>query len=393
MPYVSQYDNLRILKRQRRIRKPKWQTQPPRNKQAAETYAIAARFQPRFARTFLEAVKDVLPDRMPSDFKTAYEQGSDTGAISALPLFNQGDGELNETQLKFQKKMEGAYAVVVETSGSVTMQDTNKEFGTELGFSIVNKAIDNLDDVEDILEDIPPVTARTAAAEAGLGIVVPINPYSKKWMRERSLELVEEGISKQQREVVQQTLIEGFEAGRRAETVYSEIKSNIGLTGRDARAVKRRTQYLKDNLFPKPQVERLTNKYRNALLGRRAELISRTETIQAQARGRADAWRIAEESGDLPKVERMWISAPPSPNPNSPCDICLDLDGKTAPVNGQYESLEGPIDGPTAHPGCVCSETLQRAGKPSKGFNIADRPSIKQPPTKPAFKLPKPPKG
>jgi hypothetical protein len=393
MAYVSQYDNLRIFKRQRRIKKPIWQTQPPRNKQAAETYAIAAKFQPRFARTFLEAVKDLLPDRMPSEFKDAFDRGSDSGAIAALPLFDTGS-ELNETQAKFTGKLETAYAAVLEASGSVTMQDTNKEFGTKLGFSIVNKAEGDFEDLEDLLEDVAaPTVARSAAAEAALGIVVPVNPYSIKWMKEQSLKLVTDGVSKQQMEVVKETLVDSFERGLRAETAYKEIKQNIGLTGRDARAVKRRRRYLKDNEFPKPQVERLTDKYSNALLKRRAELISRTETIQAQARGRADAWRIAEESGNLPKVERVWVSAPPSPNPNSPCDTCLDLDGQTAPVNGQYESLEGPIDGPTAHPGCVCSETLQRAGKPTDGFKITDRPPIEPVPTKPAFKLPKPPKG
>jgi len=204
----------------------------------------------------------------------------------------------------------------------------------------------------------PFIEGSIAKAEKTKVKVVPVNPYSIKWVEERSLSLVKQGISDQQREVVRTVIQEGFNEGLRAENVYDAIRQNIGLTDREVGAVINRERLLASSGDYSPtEVRQITSAYREQLLKKRAARIARTETIQAQAQGREEVWRLASDQNLLPEVERVWIAAPNS------CEYCAEMDGLTAPVDGTYESPTfGPIEGPTLHPHCGCSETLQRKG-------------------------------
>jgi hypothetical protein len=293
----------------------------PQEQARKDTYRIAAKFQGKFSRAFLQAVREFLPERMPMGFKAAYRNKSVKNVEDAIFGAEFG-GE------RFVDKIDDAYFDVIEASGKVTTKELNKDFDTNLGFE-----------------------AAVKKAEVAVPII-PINDYSAKWIRERSLTLVED-LNKQQRKVIQNMLADGFEKGLRAEEVYDEIKANIGLTGRESQAVLNRRALLEEQELTEERIEQQVDKYREQLLSKRAERIARTETIAADAAGRQHAWQLAQDSGQLPKVQRVWISAPPSPNPNRPCEICMELDGTTAPIGGYYESsLVGPVSGPgpEAHP-------------------------------------------
>lgn len=320
----TQYSNYRFFKRSRRLKgRPQWQDQVPEEKPARDTYRIAAKYQSRFSRAFLAAVREFLPDRMPFGFKSAYNQRS-TVDVEAAIFSDEFGAE------KFVDKIDDAYFDVVMDSGKTATREMNKKFGTNMTFTI------NVEKAE----------------AAFVAPMVPVNEYSVKWMRERSLELVKD-LGKQQRKVIQGALTEGFEQGLRAEEAYDIIKDNIGLTGRESGAVLNRQKLLEAQGFDEDKVVKLTDKYREQLLRKRAERIARTETIAADAAGRRQAWQVAQDTGSLPQVHRVWIAAPPSPNPFRPCEICIELDGNPAEVGGMYESaLVGPVSGPgpDAHP-------------------------------------------
>jgi hypothetical protein len=377
LSFSTQFNNLRIFKRSRRLKgKPAWQDEIPPLKEAKDTYRIAAKHQGKFRSAFLNAVKNILPDKMPKEFKESYNQGTQVEAMNSLPLFQDGTDAQNQAEQRFIDNLEQAYIDVLQESGETETRNMNKEFDTKLGFSVVPLA----------KAKVTPVMiseGRQRAREAARGFIVPVNPYSIEWMRERSLTLVREGITKQQKLVVNDILSDAFEKGLRAEETYKSIKANIGLTNREFNAVLNRRSLLEDADLPTERVEQFTNKYRDELLKRRAERISRTETISAQAQGRKDSWRMAEEAGQLPPVEREWVSAPPSPNPNRPCEICLDLDGRRASVNGTYTSLEGEVDGPPAHPSCRCSEILRKSGTASLPKPARRLPGVPPPEKKP----------
>lgn len=84
----------------------------------------------------------------------------------------------------------------------------------------------------------------------------------------------------------------------------------------------------------------------------RARLIARTEVMTAANEGQRQAWDQAVDAGLLTgREQQVWIVTPD----DKLCPICEPLDGKTAPLGGEFETSEGNIDGPPAHPNCRCT--------------------------------------
>jgi hypothetical protein len=354
MPLVQLFKARQAFRRSKKLKgRPEWQDVVPDTKQGRDAYKIADKYQARFSRAFMDAMRGLLEDPdVEKRFKAAWKTGSITEAMNALPLYQEGISQDDPVWRKFFDRLKSAYSEVIQASGDAATKEINQALDTNLKFTVSPEQPEG--------PDVEILKAKKKKKKKPP--VVPVNPYSVPWMEEHTLELVTQGIGPQQRKVVQSVLMDTFERGVRAEETYNEIKSNIGLTDREYKAVKNRRAKLMEEDFPPERVERETTKYKEQLTRKRAQRIARTETIFAQAAGRSGAWKVAQEAGALPPVQRLWIAPPPSPNPNRPCEICLELDGKTAPVNGVYESaLAGPIPGPPAHPSCRCTETLVRA--------------------------------
>lgn len=348
MTFTPQYRFETLLKA-KRSKTPGWMDFRPRGLGSRNYYELAAKYERRFARAFMAAIKGTLPERIPADLRDYWNGDRLEEAIAAVPVLDVGPDATRaqrENYERFEATLVRAYEGVLRESGEAAAEELNKLVGTNFGFSL-----DDGSTAEIIKADVD---------DRWLVPIVPVNPYSIRWMETRAMELVTQGITAQQHETVRLLLQDGFERGLRIERLYPEIRANIGLLPRELEAVANRRMLHEAAGMPSARVDKLTAKYSEQLLRKRAERIARTETINAQAVGRRQMWQLAEESGNLPKVQRRWVSAPGSDNPDRPCEICLDLDGKTAPINGQYESIKGPIDGPTAHPGCRCSETLER---------------------------------
>lgn len=345
MGLVQYYRGYRIQKaiRDRRLKgRPAWQIQIPDTQEQQDAYKIAAKYQKDFVRVFKDALKSLFDDETKAKFYEAYRKSNFKDMLSALPLAEDPEQPVWQ---KFREKLFSVYSLVIEESGKEAMARLNRQFDTNLDFTLNDSTVQK---------------AKTPLQQAVSQIIVPVNPYSIKWMRERSLELVKEGITKNQLKVVQSILTDSTARGLRVERVYDNIKANIGLTEREYTAVLNRRYKLEDAGWPEKDIEEMTSDYREQLLTKRAERIARTELTMAQSEGRNASWKMAQDSGQLPPVERVWISAPASPNPANPCEICTNLDGEPAPIDGTYESLIGPIDKPPAHSNCGCTEGLRR---------------------------------
>ena len=391
MPLVRMHKARQGFRRNKTLKgRPEWQDILPTTPQGRKAYAIADRYQSRFSRVFMDAVREVLEDpKILTEFKAAWKTGSVVAVMDTLPFFQEGATDDLPVWKRFMGRMESAYTDVIQEAGTAATRDMNRDLGTNLKFTVIDTPVEDetvvlkadgdapkpkrkkprkrpipplptpMGPVDDFGIDVMPGTfAGTPAAAAGVA-VVPINPYSKAWMRTRSLGLVTEGITGPQRKVVQDILFETLSSGVRAESAYSTIRDNIGLTQREYGAVANRRALMEAAGFPKDKIDAAAGKYTQKLTRKRAERIARTETIRAQAQGRADSWKVARDSGVLPQVVRKWISTPPSPNPGRPCEVCLDLDGKTAGLDEPYDSLFlGTVEGPPAHPNCLPGDTL-----------------------------------
>lgn len=84
----------------------------------------------------------------------------------------------------------------------------------------------------------------------------------------------------------------------------------------------------------------------------RAEMIARTETMDAANEGQQAAWDQAIDDGLLTGNEKQeWIVTPD----DRLCPICEDVDGQTVGLDENFEVDGDEIDGPPAHPNCRCT--------------------------------------
>lgn len=338
-----------LQKARRKRRRPEWQAgRTPRSTEGKDAYAIAAKHEARFAKAFLRMQKELIDPTPSTEFRKAYKAGSMKRAMASIPFFsNEPD---DQTWEKFVQELVKSYSVILQEAGEDSTRQMNKDFGTNMKFTIspVKK------DVEKANGDDGPRVEPGARIEDYSVRVVPVNPHAIKWMRKRSLDLIKKDMTPEQKKVVRDILDESFEQGLRMEESYEIIKSNIGLTTREQNAVLKRRVLHEEAGLPAERVDHLTDAYREKLLMGRAQRIARTETQFAQAEGRRESWQLAQEEGILPPVEREWMAV------GGACPICEGIDGSTAPVDGAYESEEGPIEAPPAHPNCVCTERLTR---------------------------------
>jgi hypothetical protein len=278
---------------------------------AADPYALANRHVPMVASAFAQAARNVIA---PGNLAEILRSGPDV-----VPWFDPAKPETAMAWDAFSAPVGKALARVVAASIAVAKDRPN----------------------------IPRV---------------PVNERSLEWARKRGAKLIR-GISADTRETVRRIIARGLERGHRADTMANAIKRSVGLLPREEAAVERRRELLAAQDLSDARVEALSDKYASDLLAARAERIARTETIAAQNRGLLDTWQEASAEGALPAgVQRVWSAAPESENPNRPCAICIELDGKTTSLDEPFysEVLGEDLMTPPSHPGCRCNMLLRR---------------------------------
>lgn len=205
-----------------------------------------------------------------------------------------------------------------------------------------------------------------------------VNPESVAWASTNAAQLVRdlvgsagEAVRASLQQIVQQGLVEGWGADK----VGRLMRETIGLTTRQSLAAFRYAESLKD----KKDAAKKAAKYAATLRKQRALLIARTELAAAATAGQDRLWKIAIERGQLlaSRLERVWIATPGLQNL---CEICQQLHGQVAPVDGPFPD---GTDRPPRHPACRCAVGLRAKG----GGEVKPGASTGTP-----FAPPKPPK-
>jgi len=254
-----------------------------------------------------------------------------------------------------------------------------------------------------------------AAQMRGVSFVFDqLNPRLLTWLQTYNLGLIRE-IQDQTREGIREYLLAGMTSGRNPKDVAREVKTVIGLTDRQARAVYnfRReletfhtrqsagswnlgakidrvngTQVLRpdDDGSPKDgidqrrlrdfrfdgqlqramttgkplsqaQIDKMVAAYQRKYLAYRSRTIARTEAIRTTNMGVQDAWRQAIESGKVPEelVRKRWFVT----KDERLCKVCgpiPNMNPKRGVTMGQpFATPKGPMTIPPAHPNCRCS--------------------------------------
>jgi hypothetical protein len=252
-----------------------------------------------------------------------------------------------------------------------------------------------------------------------------LNPRLIDWLQRYELNLIRE-INDKTREGVRTYLTTGMTEGKNPRAVAKEVKQIVGLTDRQAIAVKnfrrnletfhlRRTaqawglgnkidrapggaqvfkpdddgtpkdaideRRLRDFRYDKmlqrameqskpltpAQIDKMVDAYSRKYLKHRAETIARTEALRTTNVGVQDAWRQAIDQGKVAtdSVRRKWIVAADE----RLCEFCApipSMNGKLGVRMDQpFQTPKGPQMLPPLHPNCRCT-VFARAYEPKQ---------------------------
>lgn len=204
------------------------------------------------------------------------------------------------------------------------------------------------------------ITRRVAkSARRRRGIVVPANPKSLKWIKQRAGDQITR-VSNETVEVIREKLLASYERGVNVRALADEIQRYIGLTARQAKAVDNYRARLDDEEdMSEAHADGLADAYAEKQLQYRAEMIARTETKDAQEEGRLASWTDAQADGDLPDSAKKTWDYFGQEGSDRECEICQSLDGQSVGLDEEFEDDDGETyDRPPAHPDCRCSLEL-----------------------------------
>jgi len=311
-----------------RLRKPAWQDIVPDEPELRDAYRIARKHQDKFARAYMQLTRGLVTPEVERELLKQLREGTVEQAVNAIPWYNPAVPETRKLWERLAEKLRDAYADVITETGR-----------------------------EEYEREKIPLRFEVTKARRRRVPVTPINPFSIKWIRDHSSELIAE-VSDGMKQTVRNIIHRGYRQGLRAEAIMPEIikPGRIGLLEREETAVMNRLNGLLGEGVPFDRADAIADRYAQQLLKKRAERIARTETITAQSRGRRDSWQVAKEQGQLPvDIEREWAASPGSP---ITCEICgdpeLGLHGQRAKLGEPYwsEILGRAVEGPgmDAHP-------------------------------------------
>jgi len=191
------------------------------------------------------------------------------------------------------------------------------------------------------------------------------NPRALSWATNRSAQLVTE-ITRDVKLGIRRFVAQSFREGKTTKWLSTTLRRSeiIGLHSRQIDALGN----FRDKLAARVDAGKITqafadsqaDRYQERLLRQRARTIARTETIRASSEGQNELWQQGLDDGtfDAEITRRVWIVTPD----DRTCEICLsvaEMNPEGVPIGQPYQSIDGPVDQPPAHPNCRCAEGLE----------------------------------
>lgn len=233
--------------------------------------------------------------------------------------------------------------------------------------------------------------AREAAKQTafgGLGLRwAPPDPNQRAALEVRALSQVRR-LSRGTKEGMLEILDEALQVGLNPlDTArYLAQHPGFGLTGSQVKAVRAYRRALEEGKWsearrrllhptraarPKnaARVEALVAQYTERMRRYRANTIARTEALASANEGARMIWQDVIARGELPSavaLGKRWVVAPDGatsgrigrgPKTEGPCPYCLEiaaLNAATVGFDEPFQTPDGPLDLPPAHPNCRC---------------------------------------
>ena len=125
------------------------------------------------------------------------------------------------------------------------------------------------------------------------------------------------------------------------------IRPLIGLTSPQGQAALKFRLQLINNGLSLEKVNEKVDRYAEKLLNSRADMIARTEIMDALNSGQNESWIQAQSEGYLSaNATKEWIVTPD----DLLCPECEPMDGKTVRIDQEFPNGDPPL-----HPSCRCT--------------------------------------
>lgn len=259
----------------------------------------------------------------------------DDSEILRLSLDNQSWVEsfamsrIDEMEARMRELVSDRYLSIIERVGKASLRvvEKRKSFSARRPIGRFNRVSDN---------------GNSQSRSLKLMDFSITNPRAIAWAQSRSSALVTE-IMPDTRAAVRSIIADGIKEGRAPRVIAKEIRERVGLRSDQLETLAK----FKAEGASESQVERRAKQ----LLKQRAELISRTETMNASNNGLREMWYQAVDNDLLPgDVKREWIAT----EDDRTRDSHADLDGEQTGLNEAFSlGFE-----PGSEPACRCSQGI-----------------------------------
>lgn len=181
-----------------------------------------------------------------------------------------------------------------------------------------------------------------------------VNPFAVNAARSQSAQLVTR-VSAEARLAIRSIVRAAIESGIPARDAGRLIRTVVGLNEGQALAVINFRQRLEKAGAAPDRVAAMADKYAARLLRQRAEMIARTELMDALNAGQQAAWARAQAKGLLPPLaQQEWLVTPD----DRLCPVCQQMSGVRTLISRPFPTPLGPKSGPPLHPHCRCTVIL-----------------------------------
>lgn len=292
-----------------------WSTTPPVAKAAPPLYAYADRLQPQIKTAFLNAL-DTLRRRLTGPQLQALLEAQDLDALRRLGLWDEFEKQLTA-------ELQQPISDLIQRGGQDAISNMPESVQLQLRFDLTN-----------------PYAVAAIQTEVAASVRQLVNASQQAVLT-----------------VLREAYTDGIDAG----TTARRLRTHLGLTDRDARALEAYRNGLAQQNVAAGRLEDLANGYAARLIRQRASAIARTETIRAANLGTQGAWQAATLDGLLdPGQRRIWIVTPD----DRLCPLCEgvpDLNPDGVGLGQPFNTDLGPVMNPPLHVQCRCTQGLTEA--------------------------------
>tara|TARA_R110002012_G_scaffold315530_1_gene529427 strand:+ start:225 stop:1301 length:1077 start_codon:yes stop_codon:yes gene_type:complete len=166
------------------------------------------------------------------------------------------------------------------------------------------------------------------------------------------------------RQAVMNVINETYQTGVGTRAAARQIRSMVGMLPHQVNAVDKIRARLVEQGMTGEALARRIKRETTKRINYRANMIARTEMRRAQATGRHDAWKVAQDDGAFRGKTAFveWVAG----LTERTCEICADLHGTRTELGSNFTSTEQvPSDRsvdnetPPVHPLCRCTTILR----------------------------------